>query len=335
MKIKTLLLMGGMLLTLTACSQSTPSAEEAADTSEDVAVAEEVADTDAAAENDSVETDKGNDASGEESEQVEDSLFNPPEIFFKGNGDDVPLYYDLKATFEENEYTNYLYDSFLFGDSDDAEHAIVFGFNVPKDYESDFFDGEMHPLPSYSYEEKQALRVATFRETLYPEYPSVYSFLNPNDYSSLYLLAFQDKVEDIRNYLQNGTPISTLNTDMRYTYPMFLSEDTVIQLNTMETIDTVYGSCDILFMELESPDAEVSNYYEVNNPIYIEAAYFSLHTSYEEPISTPEDPHFLLCEPDIAVIYMYPFGDTDTPATTTYEGHLAELLPEMLTPVTP
>lgn len=331
MKMKNLLLICGAALTLTACSQNVPAAEDAGATKEEAAITDEAESASETVPEDSVEES----ADPEESGQSGSSLLTSPEVAFQQNLDenfpyDIP-YDNLKITFAENEYTDYLYDNFLDPGSEIAHHATIFGFNAPQGYESDIFDEEMH-FHQHDFGEKQALRVSDFQDSLYPEYPSTYAFLNQEDFSSLYLFALDSKADDIRNYLQNGTPLSILNTDKPSNiYPTFLSEDSVSRIENMDTLDTVYGSCDILFMELESPDTSALDYYEATNPIYIEAAYFSLqtyYTYYDELDSARKDPHFICMDPDIVVIYMYPNSNSET----AYEGHLAQLLPDMLTP---
>lgn len=330
MKTKHLLLLGTMTLALTACSQTAPVTEETTNAEQESTVTEAAEETVSETEEDessveettTVETQDS--ASSQKQEQPESSLLSSPEIAFKQNGD-IPfetLYTDLKTSFEENAFTDYLFNNFSFfeGDSEIVHHATIFGFNVPKGYESDI-----------SKDDKQAFRITDFQESTYPEYPGRYAFLNPEDYSSLYLFRYRDKADDIRDYLQNGTALSRVNTDQDTSYPTFLTDDSVILLENMDTVNTVYGSCDILFMELESPDSRLLDYCEVTNPIYIEAAYFSpktYYTYYDEVDSAKENPHCTLQNSDIAIIYMYP----DSNSETVYEGHLAQLLPDMLTP---
>ena len=287
MKIKTLLLMGGMLLTLTACSQSTLSAEEAVDTSKDVAVAEEVTKTDDAAGNDSWETDEGNDVAGEELEQVGDSDAKPVQT---DSSTKPSLLKPVAVSFEGNEYEKYLYSTAYGSDTDTLlSRATVFGFNEPEGYDSE-----------------QELGFASFGDD--SEYPSKYAAINPEDNSYLYLFTLH-YADDIRAYLKNGTLFSTTDTE----YPMVLSDDTIIQMETMDTIDTDYGSCDIFFMELESDLAE-DDFWDLDNPIYIEAAYFSVMAPDESSDGSPLNSNG---KHDIVVIYMYPNGNPDT----TYEGH--------------
>ena len=330
MKMKNLLLICGAALTLTACSQNVPASEDAAAISEETAITDEAESASETVPEDSVEESADLEtpaASEEESEESGVSFLNPPEIAFQENGDTESMCHNLKATFNEDVFADYLYENQEIEST--SHHIVVFGFNSPEGYDSDIPEEEKLPQPDWGVEEKMAIQVDNFQANAYPEYPSRYAFLNFEDYSSVCVFLFSpydgaENADAIRDYLQNDTPISTLSTD----YPMFLNNATVTSVETMDTIDTIYGSCDILFMELEAEHANEDSYQGLDNPIYIEAAYLSLKTLYEESGPDVAETVYPILKPEIAVVYTYPKSGSDL----SYEGHLAQLLPDMLTP---
>ena len=60
---------------------------------------------------------------------------------------------------------------------------------------------------------------------------------------------------------------------------------------------------------------------EAENPIYVEAAYFSLKTAVTDTSRITND---------IAIMYLYSPEDA---STNTYQGYLEKLLPAMITPI--
>lgn len=307
MKFKSLLFIGCVILTMTACGQtsghnsntpqlgtssvatqstnsdvssdtaSSGSSEAASENGTDINSSSETESassdtTDATSEDGSSSTHKSKKSAWKKS-----SLLNPQEI-----------------SFEDKQFTNYLQQSYP-----DGETVTVFGFNAPDGYDS-----------------KQSLGFGSFGD---PTDPSNYAAAPTEDIGYLYAFILGDYAEEIQEYLKTDTWPASSKLGPDADYPMFLGGDTVTHIEKKETLDTIYGSCDILFMELETDLAE-DDIFGISNPIYAEAAYFSMY------IYTSPQTRTLY---DIAIFYMYPPYDD---SINTYQGQLAALLPDMLTP---
>lgn len=296
-KVKSLLLIGGMILTMTACAQSSPQTDSV-NTDKEPPVQEE-----------NKEVEKGQEEEEEKdqaaaSEEKQDDTAGKKET--KISKSKAAFLDPKQISFEENEFTKYLEEEIPEGDS--TVKITTFGFNPPEGYESIEVDqdGGKH------YSDQDPI---LFMENSGEDY---YSAISDDERGYLYVFPLGQSGDEMREYLKSDTwpEHSKFGSD----YPILVMSDTVNKIEKEETLDTIYGSCDILFAELET-DSGLMEMFEVENPIYIEAAYFSLKVSITERSLVIED---------IAVVYMYSPKDK---TINTYQGCLAELLPDMLTPI--
>lgn len=296
-KVKSLFLIGGMILTMTACAQSSPQTDSI-NTDKEPAVQEENKEEEKGQEEEeekdqaAASGEKQDDTAGKKetkSSESKASLFDPKQI-----------------SFEENEFTRYLEEESPEGDS--MVKYMAFGFNPPEGYES--IEVDQNGVKHYSDQDP-----ILFMENSGED---CYSAISDEGQGYLYVFPLGQSGDEMREYLKSDTwpEHSKFGGD----YPILVMSDTVNKIEKEETLDTIYGSCDILFAELET-DSGLMEMFEVENPIYIEAAYFSL--------KVPITERSLVIE-DIAVVYMYSPKDK---TINTYQGYLAELLPDMLTPI--
>lgn len=301
-KLKSLLLIGGMILTMTACAQSSPQTDSI-NTDKEPAVQEE-----------NKEEEKGQEKKEEKeekdqattSEEKQDDTAGKKET--KISESKASLFDPKQISFEENEFTKYLEEESPEGDS--MVKYKAFGFNPPEGYESIEVDqnGGKH------YSDQDPI---LFMENSGEDY---YSAISDEGRGYLYVFTLNQSADVVREYLKSDIWPELCDFGKGSDYPILVMGDTVNKIEKEETLDTIYGSCDILFAELET-DSVWMEELNMENPIYIEAAYFSLKVPITERT---------LVTKEIAVIYMYPPKDK---TISTYQGCLAELLPDMLTPI--
>lgn len=305
-KVKSLLLIGGMILAMTACAQSSPQTASTGTNKEPAAWEENKEEEEQKVQEEKEEKkekdqaatseEKPDNTAGKKESKISDgkaSLFDPKQI-----------------SFEENKFTKYLEDESPEPEGDSMIKYMAFGFNPPEGYESIEVDqnGEKH------YSDQDPI---LFMEETGEDY---YSAMSDDGQGYLYVFTLNQSADVVREYLKSDAWPKLCSFGEGSDYPILVMGDTVNKIEKEETLDTIYGSCDILFAELET-DSVWMEELNMENPIYIEAAYFSLKVPVEEKS---------LVIKEIAVIYMYPPKDK---TINTYQGYLAELLPDMLTPI--
>ena len=199
-------------------------------------------------------------------------------------------------SFEENQFSNYLEETVQ------PENIVtrIFGFNAP--------DGYIMEDPSDVLLQLENLGEAS------------YIAAADDGKGYLYIFDLNQPADIIRDYLKNDTWPELCDFSNGISYPMLLMGASVNNIEKEETLDTIYGGCDILFAELET-DAYVMELLEAENPIYVEAAYFSLKTAVTDTSRITKD---------IAIMYLYSPEDA---STNTYQGYLEKLFPDMITPI--
>lgn len=286
-QIVTLLWVSGMMIIMTACAKADTVEISPSDVVQETATVEETADENIQEVKEPTQT-TTSEKSDDESEKGE-----PKKTKSKSSLLDPKL-----ISFEENQFSNYLEETVHL------ENIVtkVFGFNAP--------DGYITEDPS-----DVLLQLENLGEA---------SYIAAADDGKGYLYIFDlDRSADIiREYLKNDTWPELCDFSNGISYPMLLMGASVNNIEKEETLDTIYGGCDILFVELET-DAYAMELLEAENPIYVEAAYFSLKTAVTDTKRIIND---------IAVMYLYSPEDT---SVNTYQGYLGKLIPDMLAPINP
>lgn len=284
-QILTLLWVSGMMIIMTACAKTDTVVTSSSDVAQETAAVEETADENIQEVEEPTQT-TTSEKSDDESEKEET----------KKTKSKSSLLDPQLISFEENQFSNYLEETVH------PENIVtkVFGFNAP--------DGYITEDPS-----DVLLQLENLGEA---------SYIAAADDGKGYLYIFDlDRSADIiREYLKNDKWPELCDFSNGISYPMLLMGASVNNIEKEETLDTIYGSCDILFVELET-DAYAMELLEAENPIYVEAAYFSLKTAVTDTSRIIKD---------IAVMYLYSPEDT---STNTYQGYIEKLLPNMLAPI--
>lgn len=274
-----------MMVTATACTKTDAVITSSSDTAQETVTVSEAADENMQEVKEPTQT-TISEKSDDESEKEE-----PKKTKSKSSLLDSQL-----ISFEENQFSNYLEETVQ------PENIVtkVFGFNAP--------DGYITEDPSDVLLQLENLGEASYIAAADDE----------NGY--LYIFDLNQPADTIRDYLKNDTWPELCDFSNGISYPTLLMGASVNNIEKEETLDTIYGGCDILFAELET-DAYAMELLEAENPIYVEAAYFSLKTAVTDTS---------LVTKDIAVMYLYSQEDT---SVNTYQGYLEKLLPDMLTPI--
>lgn len=273
------------MVTATACTKTDAVITSSSDTAQETVTVSEAADENMQEVKEPTQT-TISEKSDDESEKEE-----PKKTKSKSSLLDSQL-----ISFEENQFSNYLEETVQ------PENIVtkVFGFNAP--------DGYITEDPSDVLLQLENLGEASYIAAADDE----------NGY--LYIFDLNQPADTIRDYLKNDTWPELCDFSNGISYPTLLMGASVNNIEKEETLDTIYGGCDILFAELET-DAYAMELLEAENPIYVEAAYFSLKTAVTDTS---------LVTKDIAVMYLYSQEDT---SVNTYQGYLEKLLPDMLTPI--
>lgn len=284
-RIMSLLWISVMMVTATACTKTDAVITSSSDTAQETVTVSEAADENMQEVKEPTQT-TISEKSDDESEKEE-----PKKTKSKSSLLDSQL-----ISFEENQFSNYLEETVQ------PENIVtkVFGFNAP--------DGYITEDPSDVLLQLENLGEASYIAAADDE----------NGY--LYIFDLNQPADTIRDYLKNDTWPELCDFSNGISYPTLLMGASVNNIEKEETLDTIYGGCDILFAELET-DAYAMELLEAENPIYVEAAYFSLKTAVTDTS---------LVTKDIAVMYLYSQEDT---SVNTYQGYLEKLLPDMLTPI--
>lgn len=284
-RIMSLLWISVMMVTATACTKTDAVITSSSDTAQETVTVSEAADENIQEVKESTQTTMS-EKSDDESEKEE-----PKKTKSKSS-----LLNPQLISFEENQFSNYLEETVQ------PENIVtkVFGFNAP--------DGYITENPSDVLLQLENLGEASYIAT------------SDDGKGYLYIFDSNQPADTIRDYLKNDTWPELCDFSNGISYPMLLMGASVNNIEKEEMLDTIYGGCDILFAELEA-DAYAMELLEAENPIYVEAAYFSLKTAVTDTS---------LVTKDIAVMYLYSPEDT---STNTYQGYLEKLIPDMLAPI--
>ncbi len=283
-RIMSLLWISVMMVTMTACAKTDVVVTSSSDTAQETATVKE-ADENIQEVKETTQTPIA-EKSDDKSEKEE-----PKKTKSKSSLLDPQL-----ISFEENQFSNYLEETVH------PENIVtrIFGFNAP--------DGYITEDPS-----DVLLQLENLGE-------SSYIAASDDGKGYLYIFDLNRPADTIREYLKNDKWPELCDFSNGISYPTLLMRASVNDIEKEETLDTIYGGCDILFVELET-DAYAMELLKAENPIYVEAAYFSLKTAVTDTS---------LVTKDIAIMYLYSPEDT---SINTYQGYLEKLLPDMLTPI--
>lgn len=286
-QILTLLWVSGMMIIMTACAKADTVGTSPSDVVQETATVEETADENIQEVKEPTQT-TTSEKSDDESEKEE-----PKKTKSKSSLLDPQL-----ISFEENQFSNYLEETVH------PENIVtrIFGFNAP--------DGYITEDPSDVLLQLENLGEAS------------YIAAADDGKGYLYIFDLNQPADIIREYLKDDTWPELCDFSNGIGYPTLLMGASVNNIEKEETLDTIYGGCDILFAELDT-DAYAMELLKAENPIYVEAAYFSLKTAVTDTSRIIKD---------IAVMYLYSPEDT---STNTYQGYLEKLIPDMLTPINP
>ena len=284
-RIKILFLISCSILTVTACAKSKAESGASSPDQENSIKAEVTANH--KQEELPLSQDMTSESSPTESAQVADE--NPSV--------NSSLFTPQKMSFEGNEFSNYLENTI----QPENISCRIFGFHAPAEYTSDTSQDFLLSLEVLGNTDAS------------------YAAVSNKGTGYLYLFVLDKSADTIREYLKSDAWPTGCNFSSDNTYPILLTGDTVISTETKDSLDTIYGSCDILFSELETSLTDL-DILSVKNPIYVESAYFSVKIAVTDTSFVTND---------IAILYMYP-PESSTPSE--YQGYLKNLIPDMLTP---